>query len=930
MLVVVVGMSPAVGLTGASFTAQSTAATDVAETAALGPLTGLTAERDAAGVATVTWDAPVRPDVATTYTVERTLDGETTVVDLDGDTTGMPPLSVTATPVSSISVSNWASCAIAEGAVYCWGSELFGEYDVPSPPVVEPSPVRIGGLLEQLTVTEVSVGGHHACAVAEGSAYCWGAGGSGELGDGAMAGSSTPVKVGGVLAGKTVTSVSAGGDHSCAVADARAYCWGSGWLGGLGNGSTANQASPVAVGGLLAAADVTAISADSASCAIADGQAYCWGSNSGGMLGDGGTADSSTPVAVSTAGVLAGRTVTAIEASDRHVCALADARAFCWGDNANGQLGDGTGTTSRVPVAVDTSGVLAGVEVTGLSVGYRGACVVADGAGYCWGENGFRQLGDGTTTDRRSPVPLSSVSGVVTAVAPGQTHSCALVAGAVLCWGSGGDGKLGNGSTASATVPTAIDAGGALAMAVCEPGWRPLRDPLRCSPPLGGAGAVILDDLRVPGSLRQATQLSIGDSHSCAVASGLAVCWGANDSGQLGDGTTVTRSTPVAVTGALLGHTVTVVRASQSHSCALAEGTVYCWGYGGSGRLGNGATQSSATPVVVGGSLTGKTVTDLAVGAAQSCAVADGVAYCWGSREGGALGDGSTSGESPDPVAVGGLLTGQIVTRVATTRQLGCAIAHPSAAPLSTSVYCWGSGAQGRLGNGSTASSAVPVAVTMTGVLAGRTVTDIDADDGFNVNEATVCVIADADPFCWGTGTSGQLGNGSTTFSSVPVAVQTGPAISPGTTTAISTGYRTSCAVADGMPFCWGAEAGGGSSVPVAIDTAGVLTGMVASDIDFGPEHGCLIADDALYCWGGLTGRPLLGNGTDDTSAVLVPVDTSGVLGAGGCSTGWVASDLTRCTPGPGITVSYRVRYEKAGWSAPAALTSAVWVEETP
>ena len=195
------------------------------------------------------------------------------------------------------------------------------------------------------------------------------------------ANSSVPVAVStsGVLAGKTLTQISAGtiADHTCALDTAgAAYCWGRNVLGQLGDGSTTTGYFPVAVdaSGALAGKTLTQITAGAAhTCALdAAGAAFCWGDNTDGELGDGGTAGSSVPVAVDASGVLAGKTLTRITASITHVCAVdAAGAAYCWGDDAFGQLGDGNTTSddSLVPVAVDASGLLAGKTLTQISAG---------------------------------------------------------------------------------------------------------------------------------------------------------------------------------------------------------------------------------------------------------------------------------------------------------------------------------------------------------------------------------------------------------------------------------------------------------------------------------------------------------------------------------------------------------------------------------
>lgn len=921
-VVAAIALLPGAATTGASFTAQASTEQNAASVATLTALTGVTAERSPSGIATISWDEPLRPDVATGYQVERLVDGVATVIDagdgfVDASTT-VPPIAVTAEPVGNVDVGMWTSCAVAGGSAYCWGDLI----------TTRPlTPVRIGGLLASLTVTQLSVGDNHACAVADGAAYCWGTGTSGQLGGGTMVTSVAPVKVGGALASKVVTKVSAGSSRSCALADARVYCWGSGNRGALGNGGRANSTTPVAVGGPLANADVEDISIEGGTgCAIAAARAYCWGSNTLGNVGDGSTSlGVSTPVAVDTSGVLAGREVTGIVAGNRHVCAVADARAFCWGDNGSGQLGDGTLTSSPLPVAVDTTGALAGVDVTSLALSSGHTCALSSAAAYCWGKNGYRQLGDGTRDARSSPVEFTIVSEPITAIAAGDLHQCVLVEAAVSCWGDGSRGQLGNGLDDDRDDPTAIDTK-ALGLAVCDTGWRPLSDPLRCGAPSRADHPGLVDDLRMPGILRASTQLSVGSFHSCVVADGKVVCWGENFGGQLGDGTTQNRSTPITVGGLLADRTVSKVSAGQGHSCAITGWNLVCWGNGNAGQLGGGSATSSLVPIGVQGPLIGRQATDVAVGISHSCAVAGEDVYCWGSRVGGALGDGQTTGSATSAVGVHGLLDGLVATRVTATNQLGCAVAHPPGDPQNTGVYCWGVGAHGQLGNGSTASSTVPVAVDITGVLAGRTVTAI-ASTSWSSAIVTVCVIADGDPFCWGWGDYGELGSGSTSSSAVPVAVALGSTIPAGATTELALGGRNGCVLADGVPYCWGVDYG---ATPVALDLAPLAADTVVTDIALGSTHGCLIADARPYCWGGQNQRTVLGNGTSIASDTVVAVDVTGALDTGACLPGWVRTAPVVCVPAPDAEVGYRVGYRKAGWSAPVVEISVTAAEEGP
>ena len=394
-------------------------------------------------------------------------------------------------------------------------------------------------------------------------------------------GSLVPASQAALAASQGVASISAGGDHTCAVISGNGYCWGENYNGELGDGTHINSGFPAAVdtSGVLAGKTLTQISAGyEHTCALdAAGAAYCWGLNSYGQLGDASTSSTSAPVAVDVSGVLAGKTLIQITAGIADTCALdAAGAAYCWGDNSYGQLGDGSTTGSSVPVAVDTSGVLAGKTLTQITPDHEHTCALDATAGtvYCWGGNSYSQLGDGSTTGSSVPVAVDT-SGVlagqaITQIAVGWYDTCALdaTAGTVYCWGRNSYGQLGDGSTTDSSVPVAVDTGGVLA-------GKPL------------------------------TQITIGAYDMCAIdASGAAYCWGDNHFGELGDGSTTDSSVPVAVDtgGVLAGQALTQITAGVWHTCSVAaNGGVYCWGRGASGELGDGGTGiPSSVPVLVG------------------------------------------------------------------------------------------------------------------------------------------------------------------------------------------------------------------------------------------------------------------------------------------------------------------------------------------
>jgi alpha-tubulin suppressor-like RCC1 family protein len=232
---------------------------------------------------------------------------------------------------------------------------------------------------------------------------------------------------------------------------------------------------------VLANKTVTAIATGAAhTCAVAGGAVYCWGSNVSGQLGINNTTNQTVPTAVLTTGALNGLTVTQVAAGQAHTCVVASGKPYCWGLNNNGQLGNNSLTTSNVAVAVATLPWAANATLSSLSAGQYGNCVVAAGKAYCWGNNSNGQLGNGNTTDQRTPVAVTTsgvLSGTVDQVNAGALHSCALQGSVAYCWGYNGTGQLGDGSTTQRTAPVAVTP---VAGPACAPGAS-LITPTTCS-----------------------------------------------------------------------------------------------------------------------------------------------------------------------------------------------------------------------------------------------------------------------------------------------------------------------------------------------------------------------------------------------------------------------------------------------------------------
>jgi alpha-tubulin suppressor-like RCC1 family protein len=709
-----------------------------------------------------------------------------------------PPIDATATVpdlcsgVVQLTADLFHACAVkSEGTLWCWGANGFGQLGDGTTDD-RPSPVAVTALGSD--VVQAATGYDFTCAVKrDGTLWCWGANDSGELGAGdSPASAALPIQVSAL--GSGVAEVAAGGEHACArKLDGTLWCWGARWVG---DGSPAGKHStPTKVSSLGAAVAGISVSWGNACARLTDGSLWCWGGNEGGQLGDGTTNHAPAPVEVTTLG----RLVTQVSAGYQDTCAIkSDGTLWCWGWRS------GTQTPAMVASL--------GTDVAAVAMGRNHFCArKRDGTLWCWGGNGTGQLGDGTTSFRSTPAQVPGITGAAD-VAATNDFTCAVVAGGALrCWGSEGFGELGNGVTSAQPSPRVVTAlgndvaqltagyqsfcarklGGTVAcwglnLAGSLDGsmsYQPI--PAEAAVPGRAAASVAASDggatcavstagevwcwgllsnanrsfdlvtvaVQVAGLPADIIEVAVGWGHACALArAGTLWCWGRNDYGELGDGSDAPfRATPVEVE--TLGPTVRHVTAADSHTCAqTADGSLWCWGANDYGELGDGTTDSRATPLPV--TALGTKVRQAAAGSADhTCAVLDdGTAWCWGRNDNGELGNGTLE-QSTVPVQVAGLTA---AVQVSTGGAHTCARADDGA------LWCWGSGSVGQLGDGRSGQAAkatIPVQVVG---LASKAV-EVTVGPG-----ATCARDENNAGWCWGV--MGMLGDGTTGITPSAVA----------------------------------------------------------------------------------------------------------------------------------------------------------------
>ena len=822
--------------------------------------------------------------------------------------------------VSVSAGQNLTSALRSDGTVWAWGYDYYGQFGT-GMTNTSSVPVQVSSLSG---IVSVSTGYNHTVALkSDGTVWAWGYNNYGQLGDGTTTSRTSPVQVSG-LSG--IVSISAGSNQTIALkSDGTVWAWGFNNYGQLGNGTTTDSLIPIQVFNL---SNVISVSAGFSHVVAlkSDGTAWTWGYNGYGQLG-GGTYISSSTVPLQVSGL---SDLISISASTNFtLAAKSDGTVWAWGNNSYGQLGNSTLSSRYVPGQV--SGLNRVISVS--AGGYHSLALKSDGTIWSWGNNSFGQLGNGTTTDSSSAVLVNGFGNIipVTSITLNKT-SITLLLGAsdtliatispleatnkAVAWSSNNpgvasvdsNGKVTGLTAGTATVTAATADGGKTAtctIAIDSSPFIPVTGvildktftklPVGASETLiaaispsnasnklvawsstnvsvatvdsggnitaisagtaavfattadGARIAICLISVTAPGAVTS-PQISVGYNHNVVLKSDATVwTWGNNSKGQLGNGNYSKSLIPVQVND--ICDVVSVSAGSYYTLAAKSDGTVWAWGDNSYGQFGNTATTKSAVPVQVSG-LSGI----IFVSASQDFNVAiksDGTVWAWGDNSYGQLGDG-TYGYSTFPPRQVKNLTDVI--------SVSAGLHHTVALKSDGTIWTWGSNNSGQLGNGpSIGNKYAPEQIS--GL---SSVVSVSAKQNF-----TIAAKSDGTVWAWGDNSYGQLGDGTTTDSSVPVPVNGLNGVG-----SVAAGYFNTVALkVDGTVWDWRdntyGQLGNGtvtsSTVPVQVSgLSGIVSVSAGSCLAM-----ALKSDGSVWSWGyNVYGQ--FGNNTTTNSPVPV------------------------------------------------------------
>ncbi|MFM6930498.1 MAG: RCC1 domain-containing protein [Bdellovibrio sp.] len=676
----------------------------------------------------------------------------------------------------------------------------------------------------------------------------------------------------------TITQFATSGNASCIIIGGVLKCWGENSTGSVGDGTTVTKPNPVVINGGTSYSKVS-MNSSGAVCAITGtGVLKCWGSNYSGSVGDGTTLQRNAPVIID-----GGQAYSEIATGFRHTCGITNTNVLkCWGDNSKGELGDGTTTNSTTPKVITVAGVtFAKVAAGGYNGGGYHTCAIStDGDLYCWGSNSKGELGDNTTTDNATPGLIDSGTKYALVKLGGYSTCGITTTGVLKCWGSNASGLLGDGTlVATRLVPTTIDAGqNYLDVAISDVSTCGVTssNKMKCWgdntyynlgnwTKTGSRLPIAIDSNENYSSVFvNGGALNAAPSSACGVTTtGGLKCWG-NNNGQMVFENSSRFNSIRQISQSL---TFSKFSVGEFSMCGITpSNSLYCWGANNTGQVGD-RTQINRDYAVLIDPNTKYSMVD--VGSSSNSSTDTGYACaitttnelkCWGLNDNSKLGDGTTTTKMKPKVIDYGVQY--------STVSVGSI--HTCAVTTDGILKCWGANAKGQLGIGSTTAKSTPTVVD-----SGVTYSSVVVSATYNNGNVHTCgITTDGDLKCWGSNNQGQLGDGTTTASLIPVVIDSGVKYSK---VKIGAGFLQgfTCGITTGQKIkCWGSNTYGGLGVgdttqrlsPTVVDAANSYKALAAKG-----EIACAVTvAGRMRCWG-YNFYKLVGDNT--TTNRLAPVD---------------------------------------------------------
>ena len=689
------------------------------------------------------------------------------------------------------------------------------------------SPVSVvgGRSFSKIMISQMAFSQTGTCMLAiegsTGNLYTWGSNNNGQLGDGSTNNRSSPVSV---LGGRSFVAIGVAGNlvtanlsvcYAIEGSTGNVYAWGAATTGGLGNNTDLSSGSPVSVMGGYGFNQYATGTSHNLAIEASTGRAYSWGLNTTGQLG----LNSITSPVSSPSSVVGGRSYVKIAASGAVSAAIegSTGNAYAWGNNANGQLGDNTLANRSSPVSV-----LGGISFNHITIGGTHTMGV-DGSGivWAWGTNTAGEFANTNYGNQLSPISVpggrsaSAIFGSTTALVNGAFIEGST--GNLYAWGiNSTNGSLGDGTLINRSSPVSVLGGRSYKTIVLTGGnvtqlfFLGIENntgngyAAGFNSAFGNLGDGSFVNRNSPVSVAGGRSFSAIASNHLTTALGLeastgnAYSWGSGTSGILGNNTITSAGAPVSVVG---GYSFTAIATAYNGNTAMAiegsTGTVYCWGANASGQLGNNSTANTSSPVSVQG---GRSYSAISGGNLTSYAIeaSTGNAYAWGSAGHGQLGNNQTAANALSPVSVVGGRS--FKTLISNLNNFNCnVIAIEGSTGL---AWCWGISTNGILGDGATSDRSSPVSV-----LGGRSWSKVTLNIGGGNNQIIAIEGSTGNAYCWGSNNSGQLGDNTLVNRSSPVSVMGGRSFVAVATSANAGVSSTSYAIegSTGNVYSWGA-----------------------------------------------------------------------------------------------------------------------------